>query len=532
MDNNRTILAVVLIVLLWSGYSLFFAPQQQVQQVATVDEAKKEISVNNEVTRSKPVAVEPKSDDFINDNKEESFLTVSSDFFDIKLSTVGATIRSIVLKNYKESNKPDSNLFTLLNSDSFELSTLQSFGSDGLYIPKNLNYNIIDNKQHVDINSEQVQVGFVASINDITIVKTYIFHPASYSFDINIKITNNSTNPVSGLFNMSLITAWDKDSKSAMYTFVGPVTYDGEKLQEDKPAKLEESPKLYKNKIVWSGYSSKYFLNAIDPYESSEQLFINTGNGFVENKFTSGQITLLTDQEASFDYTSYFGPKDDKFLVAAGHQFDDVINYGFFHPLSKPLMVVLKFFYKFIGNYGFAIILLTVCIKLIFWPLTQKSYKSMKGMQKLQPEMKKMREKYGSDKQKLNQEMMAFYKENKVNPMGGCLPMIIQIPVFFALYRVLLGSIELRHAPFMLWITDLSAKDPYYVTPLIMGVTMFLQQKMTPTNMDPTQEKIMLMMPVVFTFMFLNFPAGLVLYWLTNNVLTILQQYLIRRQPD
>ncbi|WP_321371232.1 membrane protein insertase YidC [uncultured Desulfuromusa sp.] len=195
-------------------------------------------------------------------------------------------------------------------------------------------------------------------------------------------------------------------------------------------------------------------------------------------------------------------------------------------------MVVLKFFYNYLGNYGFAIILLTVCIKLIFWPLTQKSYKSMKGMQKLQPEMKKLREKYGSDKQKLNQEMMSFYKENKVNPMGGCLPMIIQIPVFFALYRVLLGSIELRHAPFMLWITDLSAKDPYYVTPLIMGVTMFLQQKMTPTNMDPTQEKIMLMMPVVFTFMFLNFPAGLVLYWLTNNLLTILQQYLIRRQPD
>lgn len=156
----------------------------------------------------------------------------------------------------------------------------------------------------------------------------------------------------------------------------------------------------------------------------------------------------------------------------------------------------------------------------------------MKGMQKLQPEMKRMREKYGSDKQKLNQEMMAFYKENKVNPLGGCLPMLIQIPVFFALYRVLLGSIELRHAPFMLWITDLSAKDPYYVTPLIMGVTMFLQQKMTPTNMDPTQEKIMLMMPVVFTFMFLNFPSGLVIYWLTNNLLTILQQYLIRRQPD
>lgn len=156
----------------------------------------------------------------------------------------------------------------------------------------------------------------------------------------------------------------------------------------------------------------------------------------------------------------------------------------------------------------------------------------MKGMQKLQPEMKRLREKFGSDKQRLNQEMMAFYKENKVNPLGGCLPMLIQIPVFFALYRVLLGSIELRHAPFMLWITDLSAKDPYYVTPLIMGVTMFIQQKMTPSQMDPTQEKIMLMMPVIFTFMFLNFPAGLVVYWLINNLLTILQQYLIRRQPD
>ena len=531
MDNNRTILAVVLVVLLWSGYSLFFAPQPQVQQATTVEE-KKETPVNNEVVNSKPVVVTPKTDYIVNDNKEESFLTVSSSFFDIKLSTVGATIRSIVLKNYNETNETDSKLFTLLNSDSFDLSTLQSFGTDGLYIPKNLNYKIVDNIKNIDINGKSAAVSFVASINDIIISKTYRFYPESYSFDINIKVTNNSSINVAGRLNLSLITPWDKDSKSRMYTFVGPVTYDGEKLQQDKPAKLEESPKIYKNKIVWSGFSSKYFLNAIDPQESSEQLFISTGTGFVENKFTSRPLNLLPNQETSFDYTSYFGPKDDKFLLAAGHQFDEDINYGFFHPLSKPLMVVLKFFYKYIGNYGFAVILLTVCIKLLFWPLTQKSYKSMKGMQTLQPEMKKMREKYGSDKQKLNQEMMAFYKENKVNPMGGCLPMVIQIPVFFALYRVLLGSIELRHAPFMLWITDLSAKDPYYVTPLIMGVTMFVQQKMSPSNMDPTQAKIMLMMPVVFTFMFLNFPAGLVLYWLTNNLLTILQQYLIRRQPD
>ena len=234
----------------------------------------------------------------------------------------------------------------------------------------------------------------------------------------------------------------------------------------------------------------------------------------------------------AFDYVSFIGPKDYDLLKASGHQLEQAKDYGFFSVLAKPLMHVLKFFYGYIGNYGFSIILLTICIKLIFWPLTQKSYKSMKGMQKLQPQMQKMREKYSNDKQRLNQEMMSFYKENKVNPLGGCLPMLIQIPVFFALYQVLLGAIELRHAPFIFWIADLSVKDPYYITPLIMGATMFVQQKMTPTNMDPTQAKIMLMMPVVFTFMFLNFPAGLVVYWMVNNLLTILQQYLIKRQPD
>ena len=155
----------------------------------------------------------------------------------------------------------------------------------------------------------------------------------------------------------------------------------------------------------------------------------------------------------------------------------------------------------------------------------------MKAMQKLQPQMTRLREKYSSDKQRLNQEMMSLYKENRVNPFGGCLPMLIQIPVFFALYQVLLGSIELRHAPFVFWLTDLSAKDPYYITPLVMGATMFLQQKMTPTTMEPMQAKMMMMMPVVFTFLFLNFPSGLVIYWLVNNVLTIAQQYLINKNP-
>ena len=532
MDNNRTILAVVLIVLLWSGYSLFFTPQVPPQQAASVEEV---VSVKDK--KQEPVKIKSVQDISLPDIEEnvsidESYLTVSSDYYEVKISTVGAAVNSIVLKKYRETNDFDSAPFKLLGADSFDMSTLQTSGGDGLYLPANLNYKIVGGKETVAINNESVTVSFVASVNDLNIVKSYTFHPSSYSFDLSVQLVNSSENPVSGRLNLSLITAWDKENKKEMYSFVGPVTFDGEELGEDKPASLEESPRIYKNNIVWSGYISKYFLNAINPLEPTEQLFIRSGQGFVENKFTSSEISLTQDQKTSLEYTSYFGPKQSEFLVASGHQFEEAIDYGFFHPLSKPLMVVLKFFYAFIGNYGFAVILLTICIKLIFWPLTQKSYKSMKGMQNLQPEMKKMREKYGKDKQKLNQEMMSFYKENKVNPLGGCLPMLIQIPVFFALYRVLLGSIELRHAPFMMWITDLSAKDPYYVTPLIMGVTMFIQQKMSPTNMDPTQEKIMLMMPVVFTFMFLNFPSGLVLYWLTNNLLTILQQYLIRRQPS
>jgi YidC/Oxa1 family membrane protein insertase len=210
----------------------------------------------------------------------------------------------------------------------------------------------------------------------------------------------------------------------------------------------------------------------------------------------------------------------------------DAVDFGFFGFLARPLLHVLKFFYGFLHNYGLAIILLTVIIKLIFWPLTQKSYTSMKGMQKLQPQMQKLREKYKNDKQRLNVELMNLYKEHRVNPLGGCLPMLVQIPVFFALYKTLLISIELRHAPFFLWIADLSAKDPYYVTPLLMGASMFVQQKLTPSTMDPMQAKLFLAMPIVFTVLFLNFPAGLVLYWLVNNLLTIGQQYLIYRQKD
>jgi YidC/Oxa1 family membrane protein insertase len=236
------------------------------------------------------------------------------------------------------------------------------------------------------------------------------------------------------------------------------------------------------------------------------------------------------------------GPKEIKTLKAANPKLAKAVNFGWFDVIAQPLLVCLKFFHRFLHNYGLAIILLTVLIKILFWPLTHKSYVSMQAMKKLQPKMAKIREKYKDDKEKMNQEIMQMYRTHKVNPMGGCLPMLLQIPVFFALYRVLYSSIAMRHAPFLWWINDLSAPDRLYVgftipylgglpvLTLLMGISMFVQQKMTPTSADPRQEKMMLMMPVVFTVFFVNFPSGLVLYWLVNNILSIGQQYYINKK--
>jgi YidC/Oxa1 family membrane protein insertase len=241
----------------------------------------------------------------------------------------------------------------------------------------------------------------------------------------------------------------------------------------------------------------------------------------------------------------YAGPKEHDTLAAFNIGLEHVIDFGFFSIIARPLFWVLKFFYSFLGNYGWAIVLITIVTRIPFIPLLNKSQKSMKKMQEIQPLMNDIKEKYKKDSQRMQKEMMELYKKHKVSPLGGCLPMLLQIPVFFALYQVLLRAIELRGAPFMLWITDLSAPDtlighiPAMIPliggfalgplPLLMGATMFIQQKMTPSSMDPTQAKMMLAMPIIFTFMFLNFASGLVLYWLVNNILGIIQQYFVNR---
>jgi YidC/Oxa1 family membrane protein insertase len=241
-------------------------------------------------------------------------------------------------------------------------------------------------------------------------------------------------------------------------------------------------------------------------------------------------VSISPKQVIKVPYQIYLGPKEIDRLKGLGAGAENLVDFGWFTVVAKPLLWFLKLTNNITGNFGIDIIILSILIKIIFIPLTQISMKSMKEMQKVQPEMNRLKEQYKNDKARLQQEIMLLYKRRKINPMSGCLPMVIQIPVFIALYNALQYTIEMRHAPFFLWIRDLAAKDPIYVTPLIMGLTMVLQQKMTPTAADPTQAKMMLLMPVMFTFLFLNFPSGLVLYWLVNNVLSIAHQYYMNKK--
>jgi YidC/Oxa1 family membrane protein insertase len=383
----------------------------------------------------------------------------------------------------------------------------------------------------------------------IEIVRQYAFKQGSYLIDMSVTLKNRSEKR----YEDNLVIGLDSLPLSDKETYAGFGAWIDNKLYEIKPKKVEGDleelhGKTYK--ISWAGYEDQYFMATLLP-EEQEKTRIKAqqyGKNGVRIQFTNAPFIMDPQTQIEYRYKIFYGPKDYKLLKDIGHDLQQAIDFGWFDILSKPLLILMTWLYGFVGNYGIVIILITVMIKALFWPLTAKSYKSMKNMQKLQPKIMKLRDKYKDDRQKMNAEMMQLYRTYKVNPLGGCLPMVIQIPVFIALYRLLDYSLELRHAPFWLWIQDLSTPDRLFhfnvtiplmqppagipVLTLLMGATMFLQQKMTPVPGDPIQAKMMMLMPVFFTFIFINFPAGLVLYWLTNNILSIGQQTLINKRAD
>jgi len=335
-----------------------------------------------------------------------------------------------------------------------------------------------------------------------------------------------------------------------MYGFEGPSALINNKLEQIKAKKIEDK-NTYSGTFKWIALQDRYFMSSIlpenneDVHEGKMRLLFK--DNILEAQYILPNIMVTSGAQKKIEYKLFLGPKSMKVLKKTGHSLDEAIDFGMFDILAKPCLWIMNFLHdNFIHNYGIAIIILTMFTKILLWPLGTKSYKSMGEMKKIQPLMAEIKEKYKNDKKKMNAEVMALYKTYKVNPVGGCLPMIVQIPVFFALYRMLYEAIELRHAPFFLWINDLSAPDrlfsfdfsipfmqPPYGIPvltIVMGASMLLQQKMSPPMGDAAQAKMMMFMPIIFTVIFINFSSGLVLYWLVNNVLSMAQQHYITKK--
>ena len=572
--EKQALLAIILSILILVVWQMVFAPQKP---VAPPPETLEEAGMPPEQEKPRFEAISPAQPippaeeiaaaegdrpelDYVDyPTSEEKDVVVDTDLYTATFTTNGAALKSFKLKAYTNPTpckcaEAMNMVFggdELLVQDSEDVEKWEMVKTSGgagfplsiemaspsqLYIGA-LSYAAdADALELLESWGEPESLTFRAvTPSGIEVRKEFTFHPGRYLIDLSVRLDNLTRIHEGASLSLRWMADQEKEKKSR-YDFEGFVAYVNQKFTKESLDKIDERM-YYKNRVQWAGMADKYFLSAIlpdDPALASFQLDPPRQSAVAGSILYPAASYLSEDGSATFRYSLYIGPKDMDLLKGVGSDLDKAIDLGWFSVIARPLILALKFFYKYIGNYGIAIIIITVIIKILFYPLTRKSMSSMKEMSKIQPKIKELQAKYKDDKEKLNREMMALYKTHKVNPLGGCFPMLLQIPVFFALYRALLSSIELRQAPFFLWITDLSAKDPCYITPIIMGASMVIQQKMTPTAGDPSQAKMMMMMPIVFTFMFLNFPSGLVVYWLANNLLSIGQQYFINkeRSPD
>lgn len=548
MDQARLFIAIALSFLLFFLWELFFVDKESLKQKnlepLPPQTAKVEPLLDNEKLIDKTKMDEKIP--LVSENCRN--ITINTPLYSVQISEKGAVFKSFVLKKYREHVDLNSPLLEMLSTESnvetvgleFQNKSAGDFDLNNSYFLSKLSSDSID----VYEKPEEVSFIFVSS-SGIVVEKKYTFSPENYLIKLNITLKNRS----SAVFQDNLIVSLKNKcpEKKTRYGFEGHSALIDDRVAHIKIKKINESGPL-KGKIEWIALQSRYFMSSIIPLKPAEtvmQLSVEPGN-ILKADYVQPQSTITPNTQHVFEYSLYFGPKSMKELEKAGYDLKKAVNFGMFDFIAKPCLWLMNYLYDFIPNYGIAIIILTLLIKIILWPLGTKSYKSMSEMKKLQPLMTEIREKHKNNKQMMNKEIMGLYKTYKVNPLGGCLPMILQIPVFFALYRMLYGAIELRHAPFFGWINDLSAPDrlfnfgfsiPFMEPPsgipvltIIMGGTMFLQQKFSPPMGDPSQAKIMMFMPIIFTVIFINFSSGLVLYWLVNNILSISQQYYIQKK--
>ncbi|MBU1343358.1 MAG: membrane protein insertase YidC [Proteobacteria bacterium] len=556
-EQKRLILAIVLSVVVLVGYQAFFVKSkdpntlpQQVQSQSADQSQISEKSPNVSDYRVQPGVV-PQPGEL----KKENFRTisVSTPLYNISISEQGAAIKTMELKNYKGTNKKDSPLKQLVPVQ-LESGTL-FFDLEGQSIPglKDAVYTAkIDTTETAVFEGEKTIEFVLGTAQGIVVKKVFTFRADSYMIDCDIVFQNGSALPLNDSLVISTPGFYNDEVKTrSRFAFEGPIVLIDEKYTAIDPDDIEEK-NTYHGNIEWSGYTERYFMTVVMPKKTDDGSVIDSSvklsfaNDRVSNNYIQKMDRLDPGKQGGYSFVFYMGPKSQKVLSKYNNNLKDAINFGFFNVIAKPLLIGMNTIHNYIPNYGIAIILLTILIKLIFWPLGTKSYKSMNEMKKVQPLMMEIREKYKNDKQRMNQEVMGLYKTYKVNPAGGCLPMLVQMPIFFALYRMLYQAIELRHAPFLGWVSDLSAPDrlfefnfaipmmdePYGIPmlTLLMGASFLLQQKMTPTGGDPMQAKMMMLMPIFMTVLFINFPAGLVLYMFVNNIISMGQQYYIQKK--
>ena len=540
MDNRRVVLAVALSIGVLLVWNWLFPPAQQ----PPVQPAETTQSQPAQTPEAENIAPAPASDNAPATGLPTVAFTptdgrsvvVNTPLYKAVLNTDGGVLENFVLKKYRVTIAKDSPNIDLVTPASLNRAPLGiSWNRTPAWSDATWGFS---GKDLTLDGQEEGTMTFTGKLGSVTFIRTLSFGADRYEINETLEVVNTTEAQVSGALDFSVasagLSAKDDRYNQNLVAFLSAQGLEEENDEDDLKTGIALAPG---NALQWAGIENNYFILALAPMSGDMGIKAKL-DGDIYRLLVGQNLIIEPGQSQSLSCTYYLGPKKNSAMASAPNDLKRSIHYGWFDIIAKPLIVGLNFLYKYVGNYGVAIIILTILIKILFWPLSQKSYKSMEKMKKIQPLMAQVREKYKDDRDQMNKEVMRLYKSHKVNPAGGCLPMVLQIPVFFALYQALLGAIELRHAPFiehlpftdLVWLADLSAKDPFYITPIIMGATMFLQQKMTPTAGDPTQAKIMLFMPIVFTFIFLNFPSGLVVYWMVNNILSIAQQWMISRK--
>ncbi|MCG9755291.1 membrane protein insertase YidC [Shewanella insulae] len=467
----------------------------------------------------------------------KELISVTTDQLNLKINPVGGDIVYSALMGHKlEQDKEEPFVLLQQTKDIFYISQSGLIGRNGIdsstkgrahFSSQSQAYTLADGQDTLEI-----PLSYVAD-NGVTYTKVFTLHRGKFDIDVEYRINNTSAEQLQVQMYGQIKHSIKKSESSMMMPTYRGAAFSTADTRYEKYSFEDMADKNLDKKTLggWAAMLQHYFVSAwVPPANDQNTIFSSVSAGGLANiGFRGAVYDIAPGTEQTISAQFYVGPKDQEALSAISESLNLVVDYGFLWWLAIPIHWLLMFYQSFVGNWGVAIILITLTVRGMLYPLTKAQYTSMAKMRNLQPKLQDMKERFGDDRQKMGQAMMELYKKEKVNPMGGCLPILLQMPIFIALYWVLLESYELRHAPFMLWITDLSVQDPYYVLPLLMGASMFAMQKMQPMapTMDPMQQKMMQWMPMIFTVFFLWFPAGLVLYWLVGNLVAITQQKII-----